>query len=123
MDHGTEQRWIMGRIGSTFRLCTEIWYRARSLPTSSPRWPTHPSWSSTGRVRIAQGIAEHGEAFAKWVDYVGERSDEALSRFEDHYLGRFTWLWQRHILPPYPSPSSVNKQWPLSILNVEDSLI
>lgn len=39
--------------------------------------------------RIAQGIAEHGEAFAKWVDYVGERTEEALSRFEDRYLGKF----------------------------------
>ncbi|MGH8605641.1 MAG: antirestriction protein ArdA, partial [Gammaproteobacteria bacterium] len=28
--------------------------------------------------RIAQGIDEHGEAFAKWVEYVGERSEEAL---------------------------------------------
>ncbi len=36
--------------------------------------------------RIANGIAEHGEAFAKWVEYVGEHSEEALSRFEDHYL-------------------------------------
>lgn len=39
--------------------------------------------------RVANGIAEHGEAFARWVEYVGEYSEEALSRFEDHYLGRF----------------------------------
>jgi antirestriction protein len=39
--------------------------------------------------RIAKGIVEHGEAFAQWIDYVGERSEEALSRFEDHYLGKF----------------------------------
>ncbi|MGH9959116.1 MAG: antirestriction protein ArdA, partial [Pyrinomonadaceae bacterium] len=39
--------------------------------------------------RVAQGIAEHGEPFAKWVEYVGERSEEALGRFEDHYLGHF----------------------------------
>jgi antirestriction protein len=41
--------------------------------------------------RIAQGIAEHGEAFAKWVGYVGERSEELLTdeRFRDHYLGHF----------------------------------
>lgn len=40
---------------------------------------------------IAQGIAEHGEAFAKWVDYVGERSEDLLTdeRFQDHYLGHF----------------------------------
>ena len=39
--------------------------------------------------RIAKGIAEHGEAFAAWVNYVGERNEEALDRFEDHYLGHF----------------------------------
>ena len=39
--------------------------------------------------RIAKGIAEHGEAFAAWVGYVGEQSEEALGRFEDHYLGTF----------------------------------
>jgi antirestriction protein len=39
--------------------------------------------------RIAKGIAEHGEAFARWVEYVGERSAEALDRFEDHYLGKY----------------------------------
>ena len=39
--------------------------------------------------RVANGIAEHGEAFARWVEYVGEYSEEALTRFEDHYLGRF----------------------------------
>lgn len=41
--------------------------------------------------RIAQGIAEHGEAFAKWVGYVGERSEDLLTdeQFQDHYLGHF----------------------------------
>lgn len=39
--------------------------------------------------RVAQGIAQHGEPFAKWVEYVGERSEEALDRFEDHYLGHY----------------------------------
>ncbi len=29
-------------------------------------------------------IAEHDEAFVRWVEYVNERSEEALSRFEDH---------------------------------------
>ncbi len=41
--------------------------------------------------RIAKGIAEHGEAYAAWVSYVGERSEEFLSdeRFQDHYLGQW----------------------------------
>lgn len=38
---------------------------------------------------IAQGIAEHGEAYAAWVSYVGDTSGELLEpeRFQDHYLG------------------------------------
>jgi antirestriction protein len=39
--------------------------------------------------KIAQGIAEHGEAYAAWVACVGERDEEALERFEDHYLGTY----------------------------------
>jgi len=41
--------------------------------------------------RIAQGIAEHGAAYAKWVACVGVESEELLSdeRFQDHYLGQF----------------------------------
>ena len=41
--------------------------------------------------RIAQGIAEHGEAYAKWVEFIGTERDELLSdeSFNDHYLGRF----------------------------------
>lgn len=39
--------------------------------------------------RIAQGIAEHGEAFAAWAAHVGPDSGELLDRFEDHYLGEW----------------------------------
>ena len=41
--------------------------------------------------RIAQGIAEHGEAYAKWVECVGAENEELLSDecFQDHYLGQF----------------------------------
>lgn len=40
-------------------------------------------------ARVASGIAEHGEAFAHWVAYVGSVSEDDLARFEDAYLG--TW--------------------------------
>jgi antirestriction protein len=52
--------------------------------------------------RIAHGIAEHGEAFAKWVGYVGEQSEDLLTdeRFQDHYLGHFdsTEVYAEYIL-------------------------
>lgn len=39
--------------------------------------------------RIAQGIVEHGHAFAAWAAYVGPEQEEQLDRFEDHYLGEW----------------------------------
>ena len=39
--------------------------------------------------RIAQGIAEHGEAFTAWAAHVGPDSTELLDRFEDHFLGEW----------------------------------
>jgi antirestriction protein len=39
--------------------------------------------------RIANGIAEHGEAFAAWASHVGEDDIDALEHFEDHYHGHF----------------------------------
>jgi antirestriction protein len=39
--------------------------------------------------RIAQGIAEHGEVFAAWAEYVGTADEDALERFDEHFLGRF----------------------------------
>jgi antirestriction protein len=43
---------------------------------------------------VAQGIAEHGEAYAAWVNYVGDTSGELLEpeRFQDYYLGEWDSL-------------------------------
>jgi antirestriction protein len=52
-------------------------------------------WSSFATVSlIAQGIAEHGGAYAAWVNYVGDTSGELLEpeRFRDHYLGEWESL-------------------------------
>jgi len=38
-------------------------------------------------ARIAHGVAEHGPAFAHWVDHVGTTDIESLDAFEEHYLG------------------------------------
>jgi antirestriction protein len=47
-------------------------------------------YESFGTIsRIAQGLAEHGEAFGHWAAYVGAESEEALGRFEDHYRGEW----------------------------------
>ena len=43
-------------------------------------------------ARIAQGIAEHGPAFAHWVDHVGTSDADALEGFEEHYLGEWQSL-------------------------------
>jgi len=52
-------------------------------------------WSSFATVScIAQGIAEHGEAYAAWVNYVGDTSGDLLEpeRFREHYLGEWDSL-------------------------------
>ncbi len=45
--------------------------------------------SLTTISKMAQGIAEHGEAYAAWAAYVGPEQTEQLDRFEDHYLGEW----------------------------------
>jgi antirestriction protein len=40
--------------------------------------------------RLAKGIEEHGEPFARWAGYLGTNDmDEVERTFQDHYLGRF----------------------------------
>ncbi len=38
---------------------------------------------------IAQGIAEHGIAFAHWADYLESSNWEHLGNFEDNYIGNW----------------------------------
>ena len=40
-------------------------------------------------ARIAHGIKTHGDAFAAWIAYVGDASEETTDRFEEAYLGRW----------------------------------
>ncbi len=40
--------------------------------------------------QLAQGIAEHGSAFAHWADYLGSSPWDYLDRFDDNYLGQWT---------------------------------
>jgi antirestriction protein len=51
---------------------------------------------------VASGIAEHGEAYAAWVKYVGDTSGDLLDdeRFLDHYQGAFDSLenYVEHVL-------------------------
>jgi len=43
-------------------------------------------------ARLAQGIAQHGEAFAAWARYAGTTDNEELERFEGCYLGEWPSL-------------------------------
>ncbi len=40
-------------------------------------------------TRVAQGITEHGPAYAHWAQIVGTQDTERLDQFDQHYLG--TW--------------------------------
>jgi len=50
--------------------------------------------------RLAEGIAQHGEAFAVWAAYVGPEQHEQLDQFEDHYLGEWESMrsYAEHLL-------------------------
>jgi antirestriction protein len=51
--------------------------------------------------RLAQGIAEHGEAFAQWTEYLGiSNMDEVERTFGDAFCGRFesTEAYVEHVL-------------------------
>jgi antirestriction protein len=41
---------------------------------------------------LANGITEHGEAFAHWVDLTSERDENAVTNFQSSYLGCFESL-------------------------------
>lgn len=52
-------------------------------------------WSSLDTVSlVTRGIAEHGPAYAEWVEFVGDTASELLDeeRFRDHYEGTFDTL-------------------------------
>lgn len=40
-------------------------------------------------ARIAQGILEHGDAFAAWATLADDLGDESPDRFDEAYLGRW----------------------------------
>jgi antirestriction protein len=49
-------------------------------------------WTSFATVSlIAQGVAEHGEAYAAWAEYTGDTSGTLLEpeQFHEHYQGEF----------------------------------
>lgn len=39
--------------------------------------------------KVAAGIDEHGPAFAAWVSYLGDASDDRVDNFEDAYRGHW----------------------------------
>lgn len=63
-------------------------------------WAIH-DYEGFGEIRVdeyqglatiakwAEGIERHGEAFAAWVAYVGEQSDDLVKQFEDRYQGEW----------------------------------
>ena len=83
------------------KACRRCWPpRPSREPRSTPFTTTRPSarygsmnsnrWRSV--ARIAQGIAEHGMAFAHWAELIGTSDTDALDRFEDAYLGHYDSL-------------------------------
>ena len=85
-----------------------IWVQVHSMLKSSmspgaEEWAIH-DYEGFGPVRLdeyenietirtlAEGIANHGEAFAYWAEHLGSSGWDELDRFEDMYLGSYDSL-------------------------------
>ena len=45
--------------------------------------------STASVAKWADGIQQHGPAFAAWVAHVGERNDSSIEQFQDRYQGEW----------------------------------
>jgi antirestriction protein len=61
-------------------------------------------------TNLAQGIAEHGPAFAHFASLVEWRDAEQLSHFEDAYQGHFTSMaeYGEHVLEAYDFQAAID---------------
>lgn len=68
-------------------------------------------------ARLAQGITEHGPAFAHWASLTGLSDETTIERFEDAYLGEWKSLneYAEHILDDLGYIDELNKHIPASI--------
>lgn len=76
---------------------------AASASPGAEEWAIH-DYEGFGPVRIdeyenletvnqlAEGIDQHGEAFAWWADYLGSSAWDELDRFDDAFMGRYESL-------------------------------
>ena len=76
-------------------------YGAETLSPVHEEWAIHDyegfdginlsEWESFDRVsELAKAIDEHGEAFGAFVSYFGIDPEDALSKFEDAYIGEMS---------------------------------
>lgn len=96
---------LFGRWLNADQTADELYEAVKSMLDASPM-PNAEEWGifdyeGFGPLRIneyedfrtvsmlANGITEHGEAFAHWVDLTSERDENAVTNFQSSYLGCF----------------------------------
>ena len=99
---------LFGRWLNADQTADELYDAVKSMLDASPM-PNAEEWGifdyeGFGPLRIdeyedfrtvsmlANGITEHGEAFAHWVDLTSERDENAVTNFQSSYLGCFESL-------------------------------
>jgi len=99
---------LFGRWLNADQTADELYEAVKSMLDASPM-PNAEEWGifdyeGFGPLRIdeyedfrtvsmlANGITEHGEAFAHWVDLTSERDENAVTNFQSSYLGCFESL-------------------------------
>lgn len=64
---------------------------------------------------LGRGVAQHGEAFAAYVEWVGTNDAEALEQFLDHYMGTYASLKE------FGRSAAEDLEWPKQIEERLDS--
>lgn len=69
--------------------------------------------STTERIaQLGQGVAEYGEAFAAYLDWVGLHDPDALEQFNDHYMGTYRSMteWGKQVAEDLEWPQQIQQK-------------
>ena len=78
-------------------------WRIDDYDSWGPHLVIHDFDSLTTISKLARGLTAHGPAFGAWIEATGERTDEVMDAFEDHYFGEYASAedFGEHLLEGY----------------------
>lgn len=85
-----------------YGIVAEEW-RIDDFDNWGPHLAVHEFDSLETISELAQGLITHGAAFGAWIEATGERTDEVIAAFEEHYFGEYTSAedFGEHLLESY----------------------